>query len=169
MVTMRAGIALGSNLGNRLANLSAARARLGELPKIEPSILASAVYETEPIDCEPTAPKFFNAVMEIGYHGEPAELLRDLRAIETALGRPLGHARNASRLLDLDLLYFGDVASTTPELELPHPRMQTRRFVLEPLAEIRPELVLPAQQKTVADLLAEFPHRSPLVRLTSEW
>ena len=169
MVTMRAGIALGSNLGNRLANLSAARARLSELPKIEPSILASAVYETEPIDCEPTATRFFNAVMEFGYDGEPAELLRGLRGIEAALGRSPRHARNVSRTLDLDLLYFGDLTLSAPELELPHPRMHTRQFVLEPLAEIRPELVLPAQQKTVADLLEELPDRSPLVRVTSQW
>jgi 2-amino-4-hydroxy-6-hydroxymethyldihydropteridine diphosphokinase len=166
---MRAGIALGSNLGDRLANLEAARAQLTKFPNVEPPILASAVYETEPVDCESSAGKFFNAVMEIGYAGEATELLRALRQIEADGGRPPFHARNRSRTLDLDLLYFGDLEITTPELEVPHPRVQTRRFVLEPLAEIRPELILPKQHESVARLLACLPESTPLVRITSEW
>ncbi len=108
-------------------------------------------------------------MIEIGYAGEAMELLQHLRQIEASLGRPSRHERNASRTLDLDLLYFGDAVLSTPELELPHPRMTTRRFVLEPLAEIRPELVLPAQNKTVAELLAALPHGSPLVRTSLQW
>lgn len=166
---MRAGIALGSNLGDRLANLLAARALLSKLPGVESPVLASAVYETDPVDCESSAGKFLNAVVEIGYAGEATELLRALRCIETAGGRPPAHARNASRTLDLDLLYFGDLMLSTPELELPHPRMYTRRFVLEPLAEIRPELTLPSQHESVAALLQRLPDRSPLVLFASEW
>ena len=160
---MRAGIAFGSNLGDRLANLKAARAQLCDLSGVEAPLLASAVYETDPVDCEA------NAVMEIGYAEEANELLRALRRIEAAHGRAPAHARNASRTLDLDLLYFGDVALSTPELELPHPRMPTRRFVLEPLVEIRPGLVLPGQQENVAAMLERLPDRSSLVLVASEW
>ncbi len=166
---MRAGIALGSNLGDRLANLTAARAELSELPGVESPLLASAVYETDPVDCEASAGKFLNAVMEIGYAGEATELLQALRGIEAAHGRPSAHARNTSRTLDLDFLYFGDVTLSTSELRLPHPRMHARRFVLEPLAEIRPDLILPGQQESVSALLRRLPDRSPLVLVASEW
>ncbi|MGI8437003.1 MAG: 2-amino-4-hydroxy-6-hydroxymethyldihydropteridine diphosphokinase [Chthoniobacterales bacterium] len=165
---MRAGIAFGSNLGDRLALLQAARRRLTSLPGVEPSLLSSPVYETEPIDCEPRAPRFLNAVMEIGYDGSAHDLLRELRQIEEELGRPEAHPRNASRTIDLDLLYFGDEAIAEPELQLPHPRLAERRFVLEPLAEIRPDLILPEQSETVAALLEKLP-QTPLVRLASEW
>ncbi len=166
---MRAGIALGSNLGDRLATMEAARRKVERLAGIEPRFLASAVYETEPVDCGPDAGAFYNAVVEIGYAADAFALLRALRRIEAALGREPRHARNESRTLDLDLLYCGDLVLATPELELPHPRMTTRRFVLEPLAEIRPELVLPGEVESVSDLLAQLPDRSPLVRVTSEW
>jgi 2-amino-4-hydroxy-6-hydroxymethyldihydropteridine diphosphokinase len=166
---MRAGIALGSNLGDRLMNLSAARREIAKLPDTEPPILASAAYETEPVDCEPDAPAFLNAVVEVGYRGEAADLLTELRAIETKLGRPAEHARNVSRVVDLDLLYFGMLRATEPRLQLPHPRMHKRRFVLEPLAEIRADLVLPGQTATVAELLRTLTTTAPLVRFASEW
>ncbi len=107
--------------------------------------------------------------MEIGYAGEPRELLAELREIERALGRPATHARNTARTLDLDLLYFGDAVIATAELELPHPRVTGRRFVLEPLAEIRPDLILPGQSENVADLLVKLLASAPLLRVTSEW
>ncbi|MGI9086349.1 MAG: 2-amino-4-hydroxy-6-hydroxymethyldihydropteridine diphosphokinase [Chthoniobacterales bacterium] len=166
---MRAGIALGSNLGERLTNLKIARGRVCALSRAELPWLASAIYETEPVDCAEDAPQFLNAVMEIGYASEPQSLLAELREIEIALGRPRKHPRNAARTLDLDLLYFGDEIIATSELELTHPRMHTRRFVLEPLAEIRPDLILPGQTETVSGLLAKLPTRAPLVRVTSEW
>ncbi len=166
---MRAGIALGSNLGDRVMNLSAARLQIAKLPDTKPPVLASAAYETEPIGCEPGAPKFLNAVMEIGYAGTAADLLKELRSIEIRLGRPAAHARNISRVVDLDLLYFGDQKAAEPALQLPHPRMHERRFVLEPLAEIRPELVLPGQTATVLQLLHALSDREPLVRFASEW
>ena len=166
---MRAGIALGSNLGDRLENLRNARAEITQLPEVEGPILASSIYETEPVGCEPEAPSFLNAVVEIGYAGEPDELLPQLRRIEAAFGRAAAHARNTSRTLDLDLLYFGDATITRPDLQLPHPRMHERRFVLEPLNEIRSELVLPQQTETVTRLLAKLPQMPPLVWVTSEW
>ena len=166
---MRAGIALGSNLGDRLGTLSNARREIEQLLDIEPPTLASAVYETQPVGCEPGAPEFLNAVIEVGYTGAARELLEQLRQIESALGRPAAHARNTSRTVDLDLLYFGDMQLADPDLQLPHPRMHERRFVLEPLHDIRPELVLPRHGQSVAQLLARLPATEPLVRVASQW
>ena len=83
---MRVGVALGSNLGDRLAKLRAARKAIVDLAGIEPPILFSSIYETEPVDCESNASKFFNAVLEFDYAGDPQSLLRNLKAIESSLG-----------------------------------------------------------------------------------
>lgn len=168
-VTSRAGIALGSNLGDRLATLKVARDQITALTNVRPPVLSSTIYETEPVNCEPNAPQFLNAVVEIGWAGEPLELLHELRRIESACGRPMTHTRNTSRTLDLDLLYCGERQTTEAELELPHPRLHERRFVLAPLAEIRPGLVLPSHCKGVASLLAELGATAPLVRAASQW
>ncbi len=166
---MRAGIALGSNLGDRQSNLRTAFEQITRLPMIRPPLLVSSVYETEPVGCAPGAPSFLNAVIEIECDREPADLLQRLRRIEESLGRPGKHQRNAPRTLDLDLLYFGACVVETAELTLPHPRMHDRRFVLEPLAEIRPDLVLPGEELDLAALLRQLPARPGLVRVTSEW
>ena len=133
-----------------------------------PPLRCSAIYETEPIDCEPGAAKFFNAVIEFGYSGHPIELRRELAAIERVLGRPVAHERNVSRSIDLDLLYFDNLVMETAELRLPHPRIVNREFVLRPLADIRPDLVLPKQTESVAALLLRLP-MSGVVRLDLEW
>lgn len=166
---MRTAVALGSNLGDRLDNLRAARQQICDLPGIAPPILASAIYETDPVDCEPGAPKFLNAVLEFGYDGDPRDLLKELKIVEGALGRPREHARNLSRRIDIDLLYIGDRKINDSELELPHPRMHLRKFVLQPLADIRPELILPRQAKTVRELLAQLDDSCNVVRLRNDW
>ena len=166
---MKAGIALGSNLGDRLANLRAARNEIEKLNSVSSPLLTSAVYETEPVGCEAGAAKFLNAVIEIEYAGDAPDLLHDLVEIETRLGRPASHARNASRTLDLDLLYFGDMEIETPELQLPHPRIAEREFVLRPLADIRPDLVLPKQTESTRDLLLRLPKGDAVVRIAAEW
>ena len=165
---MRAGVALGSNLGERIAHLRNAHRELAAMNGVLPPLRRSTIYETEPVDCEEGATKFFNAVVEFEYSGRPEELRRALAGIERALGRPASHERNVSRPIDLDLLYFGDLIMETSELRLPHPRMVDREFVLRPLADIRPELVLPKQTETVAELLARLP-ASGVVRLDLEW
>jgi 2-amino-4-hydroxy-6-hydroxymethyldihydropteridine diphosphokinase len=166
---MRTAVALGSNLGDRLENLRAARQRIGELADVQPPILSSAIYETVPIDCEPEAAKFLNAVIEFDYAGDLIRLLDQLLRIEESLGRRRNHPKNVSRTIDIDLLYRGDSRIDNERLQLPHPRMHLRRFVLQPLADIRPGLVLPGQTRTVADLLAELAERSGVVRLASDW
>ena len=166
---MRIAVALGSNLGDRLENLRAARRSIVDLAGVAPPILSSAIYETDPVNCEPGAGKFLNAVLEFDYDGEPAELLAEVRQIEESLGRVPNHERNKSRTIDLDLLYFGDRQIDNEELQLPHPRMYLRKFVLAPLAEIRPDLILPGQTKTVGELLAQLDESDKVVRLTKDW
>ncbi len=166
---MRAGIALGANLGDRLGCLTIARGRIFALPEVAPPLLSSAVYETDPVECEPAAEKFLNAVVEIGYGGTTRELLEELKRIEAALGRPPEHAPNHSRTIDLDLLYHGARVLDEPQLQLPHPRMHLRGFVLHPLAEIRPNLVLPGQTRTVGELSQELAHGPSVVRSARQW
>lgn len=160
---MKAGIALGSNLGDRAAHLAAAKHFLSSLHTGPAAPLCSALFETEPVDCTPGTGPFLNAVMEIETQLEPLDLLARLRDFETQQGRAVDRGRNAPRQLDLDLLYAGDHHMDTTALVLPHPRMTARRFVLQPLAEIQPDLVLPGQDLTVAQLLAALP-ASPAVR-----
>jgi 2-amino-4-hydroxy-6-hydroxymethyldihydropteridine diphosphokinase len=166
---MRAAIALGSNLGERLANLRNARKEIASLSGVLPPMRSSAIYETEPVGCEKGAAKFFNAVIEFGYSGEPEVLLRELAAIEKLLGRPSSHERNVSRKIDLDLLYFGERVIETGELRLPHPRIAGREFVLRPLADIRPDLVLPKQTEPIDALLLRLGPTAGVVRLDLEW
>lgn len=150
---MNFGIALGSNLGDRAENMRrGVELLMARVPGIRLNASAQ-VYETEPVDCAPGTQAFLNTVIEVSANCLPHELHAHLKAIEQALGRPEQRERNSPRTLDLDLLYAEDVVSDDPVLTLPHPRMHLRRFVLEPLADIRPELVLPGQKVTVAELL----------------
>jgi 2-amino-4-hydroxy-6-hydroxymethyldihydropteridine diphosphokinase len=166
---MRTAVALGSNLGDRLENLRAARRQIMELDEVQPPVLSSAIYETEPIDCEPGAAKFLNAVIEFDYKGDPVQLLEQLVRIEESLGRKRDHPKNFSRTIDTDLLYCGDRRIDNERLQLPHPRMHLRKFVLQPLADIHPDLLLPGQSKTIPELLAELRESGQVVRLASDW
>src|SRR5436190_20891374 len=166
---MRTAVALGSNIGDRLENLRAARQQILNLIEIQPPVLSSAIYETDPVDCQPGAPKFLNAVVEFGHNGDLLRLLKKLKGIEEALGRPREHARNISRNIDMDLLYIGDNRISDRELELPHPRMCVRKFVLRPLADIPPELILAGQTKTVRELLAQLNDTCNVVCLRNDW
>ena len=166
---MRAGVALGSNLGERLANLRRARKEIAALNGVRPPILSSAVYETEPIGCETGAGRFLNATVEFGYAGEPQNLLEELAAIEQKLGRPAGHPQNRSRTIDLDLLYCGDLEIRTAWLQLPHPRMIEREFVLRPLADIAPDMIVPKQTESIRELLVRLPETGTVVCFAPEW
>ena len=166
---MRTGVALGSNLGDRLGNLHAARKAIVDLARVQPPILSSSIYETDPVGCEARAGKFLNAVLEFDYEGDPLKLLKSLREIEKTLGRAPDHPRNVSRRIDIDLLYFGDISTDSDELQLPHPRMHLRKFVLQPVADIRPNLILPGQSKTVRELLAKLSESTKVMRLTNNW
>jgi 2-amino-4-hydroxy-6-hydroxymethyldihydropteridine diphosphokinase len=153
---MRAGIALGSNLGDRVAQLRRARECVLALPGVAGPVLGSRVYETEPVGSGPEAGAYLNAVLEVEYDGQPITLLDGLQRIEADFGRPSKRPRNAPRTLDLDILYAGNLVLSNAEVVIPHPRLHLRRFVLTPLADIRPDLLLPGQQHTVAELLASL-------------
>jgi len=166
---MRTAVALGSNLGDRLSNLRAARKAILGLSNVKPPVVSSAVYETEPVDCEPEAEKFLNAVVEFGYDGDPATLLEQLICTEEALGRRRDHRRNVSRIIDIDLLYCDDRKIENERLKLPHPRMHLRKFVLKPLADIQPNLVLPDQEKTVMEFLEDLGESGEVVYFARDW
>ena len=166
---MRTAVALGSNVGDRLENLRAARKTISDLPNVNAPIFSSAVYETEPVGCEPGAGKFLNAVVEFDYGGDALRLLEQLIQIEEALGRTRDHRRNVSRIIDVDLLYCGERRTNDERLQLPHPRLQLREFVLRPLADIRPDLLLPGQKKNVRELLAEVDRSGEVIRFAEAW
>jgi 2-amino-4-hydroxy-6-hydroxymethyldihydropteridine diphosphokinase len=151
-----AGVALGSNQGDRAAEIEVGFSFLRTLAA-NSEVLRSTVIETTPIDCPPGSGPFLNAVAEIQLDSEalsPGELLRRLQDFEVQRGRPRDHAHHSGRPLDLDILYYGDHVVQAPELTVPHPRLAGRRFVLEPLAQIHPNLILPGQTRTVSELLA---------------
>jgi len=166
---MKTAVALGSNIGDRLRNLRAARNSILDLANVKAPIFSSAVYETEPVGCEPGAGKFLNAVVEFEYDGDPARLLEQLIEIEEALGRKRDHPQNVSRIIDVDLLYCGEQRINDERLQLPHPRLHLREFVLRPLADIRPDLILPSQKKAIRELLAEVEQSREVNRFAEHW
>ena len=142
-------LALGSNLGDRMGNLASAVERLSQKMTIKK---VSSVYETEPVYYE-EQPLYFNAVLSAVTELEPFALLRFVKSIESDLGRQPSF-RNAPRLIDIDILFYGDLVVQTEELTIPHPGIVERAFVLAPLAEIAPELIHPVIHEKVEDLLA---------------
>jgi 2-amino-4-hydroxy-6-hydroxymethyldihydropteridine diphosphokinase len=168
-VSQRAGIALGSNLGNRLRHLQDARDLLQGIA--EPgSLLQAPIYQTEPVACPPESPDFYNTVVEIRYAGSAHDLLDATQAIEFRLGRIASPERNAPRVIDVDILYFGDERIDGGLLDLPHPRLTSRRFVLQPLADIRPDLVLPGDQVSIAEHLRHLDSQEPpLTTVQAVW
>ena len=148
-------IALGSNLGDSREILREAMDRLQTIS--DAPILKSSLRETAPVDCPPDSPMFVNAVAGlIPRAGEtPESLLEKLQALEKEFGRQPKTVLNEPRPLDLDLIAFGGETRNTVELVLPHPRAHVRSFVLQPLSEIAPDLILPGQTKSVKELLDE--------------
>jgi 2-amino-4-hydroxy-6-hydroxymethyldihydropteridine diphosphokinase len=152
-------VALGSNLGDSRRTVLAAMDRLQQFS--DSPILKSSLWETDPVDCPPGSPRFFNAVVGLApRHGEtPESLLKSLQDIETEFGRKPKQVTNEARPLDLDLIAFGREIRGSTRLILPHPMASKRKFVLQPLNEIAPDFVLPGQTKTVRELLRELDNR----------
>ena len=150
-------VALGSNLGDSRKILLAAMARLQEFSIIP--VLKSSLWQTSPVDCPPDSPKFVNAVAALTppANETPESLLEKMQALEIEFGRMPKKVLNEPRPLDLDLILFGGEVRASAALTLPHPRAHERRFVLQPLREIAPDLILPGQSQTVARLLAALP------------
>ena len=152
-------LSLGSNIGDREKNLRTATAALADA-KVRVTRISS-FYETEPVDLR-EQPWFLNCAVQGETELPPLDLLRALRGIESRMGSkklvPKG-----PRLIDLDILLYGDETVDTPELQVPHPRMLMRKFVLVPVAEIAPNLKHPSWKKTASRLLADL-HDSSVVR-----
>lgn len=140
-------IALGANLGDARATLQQALAQLGGLPGTR-LVRSSSLYRTAPVDS--SGPDYLNAVAEVETTLPAHDLLQALQQLEQAAGRERPYY-NAPRTLDLDILLYGDAPINSPHLQVPHPRMGERAFVLVPLAEIAPERVAQTQLDAVAD------------------
>jgi 2-amino-4-hydroxy-6-hydroxymethyldihydropteridine diphosphokinase len=151
---VRTYVGVGSNLGDRWANLAQAARELRQEPRIA-LLRASRVYDTAPLG--PPQPRYLNAVLELEADVPPLALLATLQAIERNTGRVRSAVRWSARTLDLDLLLYGDEVIRRPRLVVPHPGLVVRRFVLAPLAELCPERVVPGTGRTVAQLLALVP------------
>ncbi len=168
MIVMQnmAFIALGSNLGDSVSILQEAMKRLAELS--DQPLLRSSLWATSPVDCPPGSLDFVNAVAGLmPLPGEtPESLLGKLQALEKELGRRPKKVMNEPRPLDLDIIVFGDEVRNTVKLVIPHPRAHLRQFVLAPLVEIAPELVLPGQSKAVAELQRELLTAEEIRRLS---
>lgn len=143
-------LALGTNLGDRLANLKQAIVSL--TPQMELQA-RSSVYETPPWGYE-DQPKFLNQVVRVKTYLEPEALLKHLKRLEMALGRKESFP-NGPRLIDIDILFFDDAVLNTPSLVIPHPRLHERGFVLLPLMDIAPDLVHPVSKKRVSEMVVE--------------
>ncbi|TLD70579.1 2-amino-4-hydroxy-6-hydroxymethyldihydropteridine diphosphokinase [Phragmitibacter flavus] len=162
-------IALGSNLGDRTENLRRAVTAICQLPGTH-LIDAAPLYETDPVDCPPDSQPFYNSVIEIRTTIALGQLLRLLRGIESRFGRRHDHGHNAPRTIDLDILCSGELVLNTPELTIPHPRMTQRAFVLQPLADLHPGLILPGHDDTVCSLLENLTTtESPLLLVDTHW
>jgi 2-amino-4-hydroxy-6-hydroxymethyldihydropteridine diphosphokinase len=159
MPVVPVGIALGSNLGDRAGELDAAIAFLRDLAG-NGKVRESPRVETAPVDCPPGSPPFLNSVAEIEVDTvilTPLNLLAELQEYEIERGRSPIREINSPRPLDLDIIYYGIERFDQMGLVIPHPRAHLRRFVLEPLSHLRPDLVLPGQTKTVQKLLENLP------------
>jgi 2-amino-4-hydroxy-6-hydroxymethyldihydropteridine diphosphokinase len=144
-------IALGSNIGNREANIKQAFDLAKEKTKI---IKASSLYETKPMYIEDQG-LFLNCVAKVETDLEPKELLNFLKSIELKLGRKTVK-RNGPRIIDLDILFYGNLILGENDLQVPHPKIGERAFVLVPLAEIAPNLIHPVNKKNIAKILSEL-------------
>lgn len=172
---MEIALSMGSNLGDRMSNLQSARLKIMMLPDIEIETQA-LVYETEPVDVRTDYQRFsfLNTVLILSCAGDrtPAELvalLHELKHIERALGRLDSSIQNAPRRMDLDLIYAGELTVDLPELVLPHLRWAQRRFVLQPLADVRPDLVIPGETRPVRAVLAALPEGQEVTLFKDEW
>ncbi len=167
---MEFGISLGSNLGDRLGFFTRARQEIEALDGVSISARSSA-YETEPVEVtEAHADKtFLNAVLVIATSADPETLAASLHDIEDRLGRVRTGDRNAPRPIDLDVLYVDGQRIDSDTLTVPHPRWNERRFVVQPLADVRPELMLPGDARTVSEILLSLPVEPKVVLFSEEW
>ena len=142
-------LALGSNVGNRAANLKAAIAALPPQMEVKAK---SRVYETPPWGYA-NQEKFLNQVLKVQTYLKPEQLLKHLKRLEVALGREASF-QNGPRLIDIDILFYDDLVFESPTVTIPHPRLHERGFVLMPLMDLAPDLVHPLKKQIIRELIA---------------
>jgi len=162
-VEYRAYIGLGTNLGDRELKLLTAIAELGRLPETRVTGV-SLFYETEPVGGVPQG-NFYNAAVRIDTALAPLALLDELKRVETEVFRRVPSGLWGPRSMDLDILLYGDLVFTCERLTIPHPRLAERRFVLQPLADLAPDLVHPSLGRSIAELLAALTTTEKVVRV----
>jgi 2-amino-4-hydroxy-6-hydroxymethyldihydropteridine diphosphokinase len=145
-------LSLGSNVGDREAQLRAAQARLSAVGRV---VVASSFYETEPVEFT-EQPWFLNFVLALETSKTPQQLMTAILRIEEEMGRRRTQ-KKGPRSIDIDILLFDDIIMDSTNLTIPHPALQQRRFVLEPMAEIAPEVVHPSLKKTIRELRDTLP------------
>lgn len=162
---MTAFIGMGTNLGDREANLVRALLLMSSFSSV---LKVSPVFETEPVDVEDIQPFFLNAVAEIGDAPPPEDLLLKLQDVEKTMGRR-EKGGNKARIIDLDILFYGGGALETETLSIPHRLAHTRRFILEPLNFVAPDFVHPVLGKTTREMLAELEDNSGVEMVESRF
>jgi 2-amino-4-hydroxy-6-hydroxymethyldihydropteridine diphosphokinase len=164
------GLCLGTNLGDRMANLRAAASALAELEQTD-IIARSAVYETEPVDVSPEHrdQAFLNAVLVLETALDVRRISRHMHAIEDEMGRVRTSDRNAPRPIDIDIIYADGIQLEEDDLTVPHPEWAGRRFVVQPLADVRPGFVLPGTNRTVSDVLLSLPQEPKVIPSKAQW
>ena len=160
-------LGLGSNLGDRLATLRQARQALHQTAKTR-VIATSFLYRTTPLGGPPDQPDYLNGVIKLATGLEPLELLHRCQALEATFGRQRSE-RWGARTLDIDLLLFADRVIDAEELQLPHPRLTEREFVLQPLCDLAPESVHPQSGQTLTSHLRQISPRQGVHRLNELW
>ena len=163
-------MSLGANLGDRLDNLRGTKKKIAGVPDVR-IIDQAAVYETEPVDVQAEFRdlKFLNSVLIIRCGPPVQDLYRRLHALEAEMGRSHNQRRGMPRVIDIDIIYAEDLRVCTNELKIPHPRWARRRFVVQPLADVRPALIIPGQSQNVTEILLSLPARPKVVLFGEKW
>jgi len=167
---VQTAFSLGSNLGDRLRHLIQAKTLL-LLDSTVTFVSQSPVYETEPVDVRPEyqSMKFLNAVLLVESSYSAEEWLRKIKKIESMLQRVRSEDRNAPRTIDIDVLFCGDQVVDSDCLQIPHPRWMKRLFVVQPLSDVCPDLVVPGEKRPVRQILEHWPEREGLQNFAKQW
>lgn len=167
---METGISLGTNKGDLVDNLREARTGILQI-KGTRLLACSPAYKTEPVDVPPEySDKYFlNAVIIIFSDLAPQQLLEETNRIEKRMGRTGKNGPNLPRIIDIDLIYADHKTVLKDNVNIPHPKWAERKFVVQPLADVRPNLVLPGMNVTVAEQLSRLPQSPQVIRFSKEW
>lgn len=167
---MEIGLSLGSNMGDRLAQLIQAKKQILDLPGLD-SVAQSPVYETEPVNvpAEFSHLPFLNSMLIVESLLSTRQLMSLFQVIEQRIGRIPNPVANAPRPADIDIIYAGQLQLAEDHIVIPHPRWALRRFVLQPLCDVRPDLILPGQSATVSEILAQLQDPAKVTLFTKSW